>query len=280
MTADPRAAALADHGVVVLCGGRGRRLGSLGDTTPKPLAPVLGRPILWYILLGLHQAGFRRFILPLGYLGEQIRAYVTHDLAGLDARVDMIDTGEETEIGQRLLMVRGAIGSENLLLINGDTLFDFDIAGLVEMHRRNAADLTLTSCEIVSQYGLLLERDGHLVGFARDSRIREYVVSRPGAAGEPWFINAGIAVLRKSTLDVDGIASAGSFETFLYPQLIARGTALHYHIDGFWHAIDTQKDLDIANSPSSDDPRSVASRKLRDHLEGYATSLGLDGGSA
>ena len=139
----------------MLCGGRGGRLGSLGEKIPKCLLNVRGQPILWYIILRLHLDGFNHFILPLGYRGDLIRNYVTANLSPLGARFDMPDTGEDTSIGGRLDQVRHLVG-DPFLLTNGDTLFDLDAAKVMRDHKNSEASITFLTCDIVSQYGILL----------------------------------------------------------------------------------------------------------------------------
>src|SRR5690349_5042163 len=58
---------------VILCGGKGERMGSATRAVPKPLLPLRGRPVLDYIVDNLERAGIRRVVLAAGYLGEQIR---------------------------------------------------------------------------------------------------------------------------------------------------------------------------------------------------------------
>jgi NDP-sugar pyrophosphorylase family protein len=257
---------------VILCGGSARRLGSLGDRLPKSLALVRDRPILWYIVLRLHQAGFRHFVLPLGHLGHAIRDYIERELGRLDGSFELIDTGEETPIGGRLSQVRHAIGSENFLLINGDTLFDFDIADLLAEHKSSGAELTLTSSRIVSQYGLLfVDEMNRLTDFIANSAVTRLIVD--GHRGHGGFVNAGIAALGRHTIDIPGVDRAPEFERHLYPRIIANGGGRHYAINGFWYSIDTQKDLDIANSLSESDPRAVGTRLLVDKLSAYVRDL-------
>ena len=257
---------------VILCGGKARRLGTLGERLPKSLAVVRGKPILWYILLRLHLAGFRRFVLPLGHLGDAIRKFVEGEVRGLGASVEMIETGDDSSVGHRLSLVKQAIAGDNLLLINGDTLFDFDVAGLMSKHLVSGAELTLTSCHITSQYGLMLvEQSGRIVDFVGNAVVDEVVVD--GRDGLRGFINAGIAVLGRHTLDFPGIDAAVEFEHFLYPRIVACGKARSYVIDGFWFAIDTQKDLEIANASSDHDPRAVGSRLLEEKLSAYASKI-------
>jgi len=259
---------------VILCGGKGRRLGSLGERLPKALALVRGKPILWYILLRLHQGGFRHFVLPLGYRGDEIRNFFERDLHNFDARVELIETGDETPIGRRISLVRHAIGSEDFLLVNGDALFDFDLADLMAKHKSCGAELTLTSCRVISQYGLLLvDGAGRVVDFVGNATVTKFVVDGHDRLG--GFVNAGIAVLGRHTLDVPGVDSTPEFEQHLYPRIIAGGGARHYAISGFWHAIDTQKDLEIANSLSERDPRALGTRVLAEKLSAYMQEPGV-----
>ena len=61
--------------VVILCGGRGTRLGKETEIRPKPLVEIGGKPILWHIMKIYAYYGFNDFILCLGYKGEMIKEY-------------------------------------------------------------------------------------------------------------------------------------------------------------------------------------------------------------
>ena len=61
---------------IILCGGRGTRLGQLGKKFPKTLIKVQEKPILWYILNSLKKNKFNHFILPIGYRGKQIKKFL------------------------------------------------------------------------------------------------------------------------------------------------------------------------------------------------------------
>src|SRR5699024_7846704 len=62
--------------VAILCGGRGTRLQEHTHEIPKPLVEIGGRPILWHVMEIYACQGFRRFVLPVGYKGEMIEAFV------------------------------------------------------------------------------------------------------------------------------------------------------------------------------------------------------------
>ena len=61
---------------VILCGGKGTRLGSITKKIPKSLVKIKNKPIIWYILKILKKNGFNQFILPLGYKGHLIERYL------------------------------------------------------------------------------------------------------------------------------------------------------------------------------------------------------------
>ena len=60
---------------MILCGGMGTRLREASEKLPKPLVDIGGKPILWHVMKTYGHFGFRRFILCLGYKGDQIRRY-------------------------------------------------------------------------------------------------------------------------------------------------------------------------------------------------------------
>ena len=242
---------LRETRAVVLCGGRGSRLGALTDELPKALVRVHEHPLLWYVVLTLKKHGFRRLVFPLGYRGEQIRAFLEREFADLDLVLECHDTGEDASIGARLAQVAGAWErDEDFFLVNGDTFFDFDVLAMYRLHRRRKALLTLSSVEIRSQYGLIVEQQGRVVGFERDQRVTSLALDRTGT--RTGHVNAGLVWLKRAALEHVDLAAAKNFEQELYPRLIALGRVAHQRIDGHWFPVDTAKDLSIINGTASD----------------------------
>ncbi|MDQ6676770.1 MAG: NTP transferase domain-containing protein, partial [Acidobacteriota bacterium] len=128
--------------VVILCGGQGTRMREETEFRPKPLVEIGGRPILWHIMKTYAQAGFRDFVLCLGYKGNMIKEYflnyeaMNNDFTvclgekhsiqyhGMheeqDFRVTLADTGADAMTGGRLKRVRKYVGDEPFLLTYGD----------------------------------------------------------------------------------------------------------------------------------------------------------------
>jgi glucose-1-phosphate cytidylyltransferase len=242
---------LRETRAVVLCGGRGSRLGALTEELPKPLVHVHEHPLLWYVVLTLKKHGFRRLVFPLGYKGEKIRAFLEQELADLDLVFECHDTGADASIGARLAQVtHGWERDEDFFLVNGDTFFDFDVLEMYRLHRRRNALLTLSSVEIRSQYGLIVEEQGRVVGFERDQRVASLALDRAGT--RTGYVNAGLVWLKREALEHIDLAASKNFEQELYPRLIALGRVAHQRIDGHWFPVDTAKDLSIINGTASD----------------------------
>lgn len=235
-----------NHTAVVLCGGRGSRMGKITQEIPKPLVPVHGKPIMWYTVLTLYKHGIRRMIFPIGYKGHMIEDFIKDTFSDLDCEMVFIDTGEDTSIGQRIAQIEHAIpeGSD-FFLLNSDTVFDMDIMRMYRQHKRDEALVTLSSVEVVSTYGLIVEKDGKLVDFARERKMRHIAFGDdPGLKG---YINSGFAWLNKEALQYLDTEFDGNFEHDLYKKLIDMERASHYIIQGYWYAIDTPKEMKIIN---------------------------------
>jgi len=232
--------------VVILCGGRGSRMGAITEDLPKSLVEVQGKPILWYTLLTLYEQGFRNYILPLGYNGDMIKSYINRGFRNMDCDIQCIDTGESTSIAKRMLQISGMIPEKSdFFLINSDTFFKFDIGAMYDLHKRQNALLTLSSVEIVSAWGLILMHQGSLVGFDRERKVRHLVFEKDRTI--EGHVYSGFAWINKAALRYADMETCGDFESSLYPKIINIGRAAHFEIEGVWFPIDTPKDLQLIN---------------------------------
>lgn len=242
---------ISSYPVVVLCGGRGSRLGMLSDSMPKSMVLVHDKPIIWYIILNLYRHGFREFIFPLGYKGEVIRKYIASELFHTDCKIHFKDSGESTCISSRIDQVSKFIKDGNdFLLVNGDTFFDFNIEEMIELHQSTQSLLTISSIPVKSTYGLIIEDDkGKISGFARDKEVSHFIVNHDDMNSRA-YINSGITILNKEALGYIDLSQCDNFEHELFSSIIGSGRASHYRIRGVWFAVDTQKDLNVINSVS------------------------------
>lgn len=241
-----------DTWAVVLCGGLGSRMGAITQVIPKPLIEIYGQPILWYILMTLRKHGIKNLIFPLGYKGEFLREYIEENFNDGTFDLHCIDTGVDSSIAKRISQISHILPENaDFLLLNSDTIFDFDLEGMLSFHRSHDALVTLSSVEIISSWGLIHKRkDGTLSGFSRE-RKAHYLASNadPEIRG---YIHSGIAYINKGALQHIDLGSCYDFEQNLYSEIIRIGRAAHFEIDGSWFAIDTQKDLQTINQLAGD----------------------------
>jgi len=161
--------------VVIMAGGRGRRLQPHTNSCPKPLLPVHGKPILEHIIERAKSEGFHHFVLAVNYLGQMIEDYFGD---GSSHRVDIRYLREETPLG-----TAGAVGlleprpDEPILVLNGDVLTDIRFGELLDFHDRHgaAATMAVRLHEWQHPYGVVQTRGVDIVGFEEKPVIRTKV---------------------------------------------------------------------------------------------------------
>jgi NDP-sugar pyrophosphorylase family protein len=128
--------------VVIPCGGRGRRLDPLTESTPKPLLKVFGRPVVSYALDGLLAQGYGDITLSLGYGSDIIERYLAEQVKYLGLNCFRPNTQ-----GTCGFLVDSDYVTEDkaTLVVYSDVLVLPDVSELVEFHFRNCLDLTLTA---------------------------------------------------------------------------------------------------------------------------------------
>ena len=95
---------------VILCGGKGTRLGNITKKIPKPLVEIRGKSIIWYILKMLKRNKFNHFILPIGYKGDQIKQYLKKKIFK-NYNLEIVPTGINTPIAKRIFAIKKYIKS-------------------------------------------------------------------------------------------------------------------------------------------------------------------------
>jgi NDP-sugar pyrophosphorylase family protein len=199
-----RGRCLRDIDVVVLAGGLGLRLRDAIGPLPKVLAPIAGRPFLDYLLAWLEGFGARRVVLSLGYQAEMVLAYLA---ARPPSALVLVPVVEPAPLGTAgaLRFVRGLLGSDPVMVLNGDSLVDADLSLLLAAHARAGTALSMLCTEVpgCGRYGR--------VELTRDQRVERFVEKDESFAA-PGLINAGIYVVSAGLLDTIALGTASSFE--------------------------------------------------------------------
>lgn len=240
--------AIGDVPVVILAGGQGTRLREETAFRPKPMVEIGGRPILWHIMKTYDHFGFRRFIIPVGYLGEQIKDYflsyadryadftvdtlsgdlVRHQSPGETWSVTVVETGLETMTGGRIRRLADHLG-ERFLVTYGDGVADVPIDELFAFHRAHGRLATVTAVRPPSRFGAL-DLDG--------DRVQLFSEKPQTEAG---WINGGFFVFERGVLDYLA-DDASVLEREPLERLAADGQLMAYRHHGFWEPMDTERD--------------------------------------
>jgi glucose-1-phosphate cytidylyltransferase len=241
--------------VVILCGGEGTRLREETEFKPKALVEIGGRPILWHLMRIYSRWGYRRFVLCLGYKGEQIKDYFLNyqwrdqdftldlrsgrctprgdDGAVEDWEITFVETGATTQTGGRLFRARSYIDGDTFLANYCDGLSDVDLDKLVAFHKDRGKIATLTGFHPRSRYGLVTIDGGDIV-----TRFQEKPMTTDLTSG-------GYFVLHKRVfeyLDPDCVLETAPMERLSSD----RELALYVH-HGFWFSMDTYKEAVALN---------------------------------
>jgi glucose-1-phosphate cytidylyltransferase len=248
-----------DHNtpVVILAGGQGTRIRDVSSVLPKPMLDVGGKPILWHIMKIYAHYGFRRFIISLGYMGEQIKNFFLHYQAMTndftvrlgepekirfhsanesDWEVTCVDTGLNTMTGGRVRRVRHLIDTEHFMLTYGDGVADIDLHRLFRFHRAHGKMATVTGVHPPGRFGDLILSGDQVVDFSEKRQVTEGV------------INGGFFVFRRQFLDAylddreDLILERTPMEN-----LARDGQLMSYVHEGFWRCMDTTRDYTSLN---------------------------------
>jgi glucose-1-phosphate cytidylyltransferase len=230
---------------VVLCGGKGTRMGSLTKKKPKPLLKVKNKPIIWYVLKFLIKSGFNEFIFPLGYRGDQIRNFIKKEFSKNEINLIFKKTGINSSISKRIWSVNNMIPSNaNFLLINSDTLVDFNINDMIKSHVTKNKLITLSYVDLKVKWGLIVKKKNELISFDRKRSISTLnIKNSPKLYG---LINSGIAYINKYALSYSK-KNDSCFETALYSRIIKKKRLGIFKINGQWYPIDTENDLNTIN---------------------------------
>lgn len=251
--------------VVILCGGIGYRLKEETEFKPKPMVFIGNKPILWHIMKIYSHFGFNEFIIALGYKGDYIKNYFlnqkylsdnftlttkngsikihkTNDDNKDDFKVTLVDTGQDTLPGERILRIKDFIPEtdDNFMVTYGDGVADVNLKELVKFHNSHNVVGTVTGVHPRSKYGLLTIDKNHVVqNFSEKPVLTEWV-------------NGGFMIFKREFFSY---LRAGEFEHQAIKRLIdVRQLSVYIH-NGFWYAMDTYNDVDDLNKLWNENPK-------------------------
>jgi glucose-1-phosphate cytidylyltransferase len=228
--------------VVIFVGGHGSRMKEETVKIPKPMVDVGGYPLVWHIMKMYSHYGFNHFILTLGYKGDYIRNYVKkHPELFDEFEIELIETGEATKTGGRLLRVADYIQEDTFLCTYGDGVSDVDIGEILKFHNNlDGVVGTIAGVNMRHRFGIInISEEGKLIRYEK-----HHLMEKP--------VNMGFMVLTKDFLKYlrEDMMVEAPFNTLAGKQQLG----VYYHKDGYFHAVDTYRELEVMNETWRADP--------------------------
>lgn len=220
---------------VILAGGEGRRLKAVTGELPKPMAPLLGKPLMERIIELLRSAGIRDICAALAYNPRAVTDYFG-DGSGLGVRLRYSLETEPLGTAGAVKACADFTDGEDFLVISGDAACDFDLRALIDAHRSRspAATIALYRSSEPLRYGLALTDGRGLVRrFIEKPDWQRVVTDR---------VNTGIYVLTPRAMELVPGDGPFDFGRELFPLMLERGMdILGATLSGYWCDIGTPR---------------------------------------
>jgi glucose-1-phosphate cytidylyltransferase len=226
------------------------RLYPTTEGTPKPLVPIGEKPMLWHLMKYYSYFGHNDFVLCLGYKGDQIKKYFLEYYALLSNdfvlssdgkkrqllkkdpdkwRITFVETGINSNIGQRLMAVKPLLQNEDLFLANySDAVTDLDLQSEIDFFAKSGKIGCVLSVKPFNSY--------HTISTGANGSVKSI---QPMSQSE-IRINGGFFVFKNSIFDFMSYGEDLVEQPF--QRLIDKQELVAYTYDGFWANMDTYKD--------------------------------------
>lgn len=236
--------------VVLFCGGLGTRLREHSETVPKPMVEIGYRPMIWHLMRYYAHFGHKEFILCLGYKGDYIKNYFlnyseclsnnftlsnggknvhlhTSDIE--DWKITFVDTGLNSNIGQRLVAVKPYLEGEKVFMASySDGLSDLDLNVYLDHFYQQDKTASFLAVQPSQSF--------HIVSLKNNALVE----SIQSVGCSDLWINGGFFVLKQEIFDYIQPGEELVLEPF--QRLIEKQELVAYRNSGFWACMDTLKE--------------------------------------
>jgi mannose-1-phosphate guanylyltransferase/phosphomannomutase len=213
---------------VVMAGGEGSRLRPLTCHRPKPLVPVVNKPVMQHILELLKRHGITEIVVTLHYLAEEIEAFFGD---GSDFGVNLQYTVEETPLGTAGSVKKAEefLRDDTFLIISGDSLTDINLSEFIRNHRDRKAEasICLVRVENPLEYGVVITDD--------EGRVRRFLEKPEWSEVFSDTVNTGIYCLEPTVLAYMKPDAIYDWSGDIFPRMLKERKALFgFQAAGYW----------------------------------------------
>lgn len=219
---------------VIMAGGRGSRLAPYTTVLPKPLMPLVDRPILDVILQQLRRAGVESISISVGHMGSLIESWVRHQGDGATSAIEFVY--EDEPLGTAGALANVARPGETFLALNGDILTTLPFAALVVHNRRHGSIATMAVKERIVdvQYGVV-----HAAADGRVERLEEKPQLR-------YTVSMGVYAMEPAIIDLIEPGERVDFPDLILRAIVAGHDVQTYRHEGYWRDIGNRDDYEAA----------------------------------
>ena len=220
---------------IVLAGGLGTRLAHVTSDIPKPMAPIASRPFLEYLLDYLIEQGIEKTVLAVSYKWEVIQEYFGVEYRGMSLKYSVEDVPLGT--GGAIRLAVESLADDDVVVLNGDTLFHVDLKGMENDHRSSGARLSMALKRVADcgRFGRVeVSVDGVVTNFQEKS------------TGGPGWINGGVYMLNRNLFTDFPMPERFSFEQDLVEPNISRIKPCAFLSDAYFIDMGVPEDYERA----------------------------------
>jgi mannose-1-phosphate guanylyltransferase/phosphomannomutase len=202
---------------------------------PKPLLPVVNKPIMEHVLRLLKRHGFTETVVTVQFLAALVRNYFGD---GEEIGMALSYATEEMPLGTAgsVKNAQDALRDERFLVISGDALTDIDLTDLVRFHKENGALVTIGLKRVPNplEFGIIIIDD--------DGRVQRFLEKPTWGQVFSDTANTGIYVMEPEVLDHVAAGEPVDWSGDVFPKLLAEGAPLYgYVADGYWEDVGTHE---------------------------------------
>ncbi len=218
---------------MILAAGKGTRVRPLTYDLPKPMIPILGKPVMEYLVEHLAKYGVKKIMVNVSYLHEKIESYfgdgrrfgveIGYSFEGEMRDGEMLPQPIGSAGGMRKIQDFGGFFDETTLVMCGDALVDLDLGAALFEHKAKGAIASIVTKQVapdeVSNYGIIVADSNHRVLSFQEKPSREEAKSD--------LASTGIYLFEPEALDLIPSGQAFDIGSELFPLLVQRGLPLY-----------------------------------------------------
>jgi NDP-sugar pyrophosphorylase family protein len=220
--------------LVILCGGRGRRLNPVTESIPKALVPVRGKAIVEHVIDVYSSGGVKNIIFCIGYKGQKI---ISH-LSNKEDSYQFSDSGEDASMLLRLYKAKEKINAKRVIVAYCDTFIDLDPEEILRKHEELNVSATIITASVINPFGLVNVDESMKVSSFVEKPVQTYFI------GTFILEYDAFNLIEPEMLDMpdgDGLIS-------FFQKLISSGKLGAYQHDGMQITFNTEEELERAET--------------------------------